>query len=61
MRQLILDNLNNLKNKNRFTKDDSRWAMFFINGIHISIFCFEDLNDEELLNCYDRVMRQFYL
>ena len=60
MRELILKRLQDLKLKDGFNKDLMRWKNVFIYGIHVSEADLNSLCDEELLNVYDRIMRQYY-
>ena len=61
MRQLVLNRINELKEKERnFPKSIMRWKNFYFGNDHISEIKFEDLSDDELFNLFERLIFRYY-
>jgi hypothetical protein len=59
MKELILDRIESLKSyHNGFSKGTMRWRNYEIKNTHISVFEFGNLTDGELLEEFERIIRQ---
>lgn len=65
MRKLVLDRLNELRDRDAFSPSLMRWKNFNVKVgghlIHISKVYFDDIPDFELLPLYERVIRTYYI
>ena len=61
MRDLILKRIIELKEKeNGFLKTTMRWRYAEYNNKHFSVLKFEELNDENLIDVFERVLLRYY-
>lgn len=61
MRELILKRIAEIGEKSdKFSKALMRWESCYINNIHISKVNFEELNDADLIEMFEKIMRNYY-
>ena len=61
MRTLLLNRIDEIsKGENDFSKSLMRWRNVLIKDVHISKVVFVELTDEELLEAFERIVRQVY-
>jgi len=60
MRELILSEIDFMKNESKNFYNNYRWVNIKLDNLHISQIKFEDLSDKDLLTLYKRILNQLY-